>query len=415
MRRTLQIISDRFEVPKVVDPERFGGDWAESEVRTSSVHRFLLDTNRLAETEVFMVVTPIENDAEVRQLGGLLSDQVHKGKLVVFAFDRTLDGPEGAFLDRLGFFGSRSRYATNTAVTPVFEPFGEFARLYGSSHEGFGKTLSAARVSLARDAMRTDSSFVEPSGAGNVAVIQFQSALFDQALPKFVEHLFNALDKVVVAANSPPEYLGDLRLYGEESLLEKIRETEALLGELEKEALELRRFRQLLGNMHGDEYVDLVVEAMNLILSTTDCDAVKDDEKFAEDFWIRRGDTNVCIGEAKGVNTGAKREHANQVDGHREKHELDSEEMPGVAVINTFRKDGDLERKERQDPAPDVIRAMRNQRVLLVRGIDLYRLLSASLAGTFSGHDFLELLLGDGGWIDTNSLPPEIRTNSPQQ
>lgn len=184
---------------------------------------------------------------------------------------------------------------------------------------------------------------------------------------------------------------------------------DAELTGLRDKAASLSKFRLLVGPLSGDAFEQLVIEALNIVFDGTDHRAEDREDLRAEDFWILKGDLDSALAEAKGVGRHVRREDVNQVDNHRAELERDVEQLPGLLVVNIFRGDDSLERREL--PVNDgVVRHAVRQNVLILRGIDLYWLLSQKLAGQPVGDDLVNALHSVGGWLMVNDEKVELRT-----
>jgi hypothetical protein len=69
---------------------------------------------------------------------------------------------------------------------------------------------------------------------------------------------------------------------------------------------------------------------------------------------------DYAIGEAKGVGGGIARANVSQVDSHREARRL-GPEFPGILVVNAYRNDTDLTRKQTEVVHPQVVDIARTQ------------------------------------------------------
>jgi hypothetical protein len=198
----------------------------------------------------------------------------------------------------------------------------------------------------------------------------------------------------------PIEYLADLRLPGEREVLESITELENDLATRQSEAERLYRYRLLLGPLHGDPLEELVRDTLGIILDATEFLVDDRPERFGEDFWITGPAGDVALAEVKGINSGVRRSEINQVDNHRDELERDTTELPGLLVVNVFRKDPDLHRKVNERVHPTIVAALRRQNVTLLRSADLYALLARRLRGDAAGETLIEALTSGGGWLE---------------
>jgi hypothetical protein len=143
----------------------------------------------------------------------------------------------------------------------------------------------------------------------------------------------------------------------------------------------LAKWRHLIGRASGESLVALVVAAMNVIFDGGGFRAEQRDDTGLEDFWIVDGSgSDFALVEAKGISGGIARAHVSQVDSHREARVLPPE-FPGMLVVNAFRNDADLSRKQGDEVVPNVISLAKSQNVVVLRTWDLYQLLGRKLDG----------------------------------
>src|SRR5262249_33662875 len=99
---------------------------------------------------------------------------------------------------------------------------------------------------------------------------------------------------------------------------------------------------------------------------------VKSEEKYADDACILSNDGNIAfVLEIKGVNTGLKREHINQVDSHREKLNIKTE-VPGVLVINDFMDIEDFQKRKEKQFEQAHLQHAKNTNVKILRTTTLF-------------------------------------------
>jgi hypothetical protein len=166
-----------------------------------------------------------------------------------------------------------------------------------------------------------------------------------------------------------------------------------------------------MGTLHDAALEALVIDSVNRVLDRTDYSPEDREDTGGEDFWIVGPQGEVAIAEVKGISGDVRRRDVNQVDNHRSELGRSDDELPGLLVINTYRGDDDLERK-RQAPHPSVLRLLRSQNVLLLRGADLYELVSRAINGEHVGDRLVEALSAGGGWLE--ATPERIEVRQPQ-
>lgn len=119
-----------------------------------------------------------------------------------------------------------------------------------------------------------------------------------------------------------------------------------------------------------------------------------------EDFWIVGPEGDLALAEAKGTNTHVLLDDVNQVDSHRERAGQPPE-LPGLLVSNIFRKRANLEDRQQDVPEHAVARAS-GSNVLVLRTIDLYKLVGRKLGGHDAARELLDALKAGGGWLEVN-------------
>lgn len=205
------------------------------------------------------------------------------------------------------------------------------------------------------------------------------------------------------------DFLSELRVATEPELLAAIERAELELAGLREQASRLKRFRLLVGPLSGDAFEQLAIDALNEVLAGGDYRAEDREELRVEDFWIL-GDTDEdALAEAKGINRHVRREDVNQVDNHRAEQERQVEDLPGLLVVNVFRSADSMEPRVIPVNA-DVVRHAVRQNVLILRGIDLYYLVSRKLAGEDAGSELVNALGAGGGWLAVNEDGSDLRT-----
>jgi len=211
-----------------------------------------------------------------------------------------------------------------------------------------------------------------------------------------------------------PAYLGDVRLGNVETqLLADIEAAEIALSEQRVEAERLANWRHLVGRTSGSALVQLVVDGLNVVLDGSGYAAEARADTGAEDFWIVGPNGDHALGEAKGIGGGVARANISQVDSHREVNQL-GPQFPGMLVVNVFRNEIDLARKQEAEVAPNAIELATQQNVLIVQTWDLYQLLGRRLDGQDAGSDLVEALGKGGGWLRVVADSAVTVVGSPQ-
>ena len=123
------------------------------------------------------------------------------------------------------------------------------------------------------------------------------------------------------------------------------------------------------------------------------CDELKEDIQIVDD----EGKLIVLI-EIKGVNSGAKRDYVYQAESHRERANV-SNDFPSILIINTHCKrarsidEKDIEVEDEQ------IQLATNLKLLILRTLDLLRLLELYMNSGIDKEKLLSLLTAQKGWL----------------
>ena len=297
----------------------------------------------------------------------------------------------------VAFRGAQERVRSSH---PAFEAF---FRVYGRTNSGYRAPGPVEVLGTIPSSVHDEpvvAALAMSVGAGRLYVVPYQVASLFTAHDELAQSLVGVVRAHQDAtASETPGYLSDLRLHGEQSLLDDIASRTLELSGLAEKARRFARYRLLVGPLQGDPLEELVIDTLNVLLERTDHRAENRPELFAEDFWICGPAGDVALAEVKGVNSGIKRPHINQVDDHRAALEATPEELPGLLIVNHHRA-LDLERKVEGDVHPTVRKHAQRQNVLVLRTVDLYRLLSLSLAGEPVGSQLVALLREGGGWLE---------------
>jgi hypothetical protein len=127
-----------------------------------------------------------------------------------------------------------------------------------------------------------------------------------------------------------------------------------------------------------------------------------------EDFKIFEGEGQIlAVGEAKGTNSGIKREHINQVDSHREKLDL-TDSTPGLLIINNQMDIASVQGRRETTIAPEHIKHARLHNVLVLRAIDLLTLMQWAEGRADRGQIFIKYVTAGGGWLTVDGNGPKV-------
>ncbi len=151
--------------------------------------------------------------------------------------------------------------------------------------------------------------------------------------------------------------------------------------------------------------VEVVVEILRSALKLR----VQVDDQKVEDARILADDESVLsVVEIKADGTSFKRAHINQVDDHRERLGL-SRSTPGLLVMNTMTKATTLSEKD-EPPHGDIIEKAVAENVVLVRTLDLLRIVDLVEQGKVGAEDARGRLLTGFGWLTVRDDKLEVVT-----
>jgi hypothetical protein len=335
----------------------------------------------------------------------------HRSVLVV-AYESTFDAAMSQLAARVAPGLKVNPLEWEADVEANHTAFHEYFKIFGRTQVTLTGATDAEVLGSTR---RPHESTVQPAalyvprGAGGVYVVPFRlggSAKF------FLRGLFAAIEAHRHGGTqAPPAFMTDVRLPGENDLLEKIARREDELDGLRIDAARLAGFRSLLGSLSGDALESLVIDALNVILDGTGYRAEDRSDVGGEDFWIVGPDGNdFAFAEVKGTNTHIRRDDVNQADTHREESGLDPS-TPGLLIINIFRGRDELDQRKLA-VNEQVVRRASSSSILAMRTYDLFNLLHQRLAGEDVGPKLIKALRNGGGWLEVDDLSFKIHDDS---
>ena len=164
-----------------------------------------------------------------------------------------------------------------------------------------------------------------------------------------------------------------------------------------------RTFKKALilsGEVLVDSVINIFEKGFKFSLDTKD--ESREDLKILDDV----GKPIVFV-EVKGTNTSVKREHINQCDSHREQAGLPLN-FPSILVINThIRKARSIDEKDQELAIEQVKHAVKNN-VLILRTLDLLRLLSLKFDSGIPKNEIISLLSINSGWLKVSKDKWEV-------
>lgn len=369
------------------------------------------EPTRLAGVDYVLAVSPFPQLSLASELGGALRLFAESGSTVVFLYPGQLEGVDQALFDQLLPNNPGLRSFIPPAPAPALEPaFGDYLTAYGRS----GVYLAALPEDTAPLGGKQNrvAAFSQPADTGSIYVLPYFVGDFTASYNAVVGSLLRAIEAHRSGSDDAlPQYVDDLLLPGENEALERAAELRTETQKADAEASRFRSFRHLLGSASGSALEALIIEALNLVLEGTDATAEDREDTGAEDFWLVGPDGDIALAEAKGIGGHIRRQNVNQVDDHRDQHDLEPEEMPGLLVVNVFRNtDGDDASQRSLPVSPDVVDHSRRNNVLVLRTRDLFYLLHRRLEGNRVGQEFLDALKGGGGWLEADADGTELHT-----
>jgi len=166
------------------------------------------------------------------------------------------------------------------------------------------------------------------------------------------------------------------------------------LDEIDGKRREFEIFKQLLSHSG-----DLLVDAVEKVLSRGFGFRVDSYDEYREDLKLLNdiGDP-IALVEVKGTNSGLRREHVNQADSHRERANFPSG-FPTLLLINPLiRSTQSLSDKDTDLPLENIEHAARNG-VLVLRTLDLLRLLGYVMSDRCTTQQALTVMTSERGWL----------------
>jgi hypothetical protein len=227
----------------------------------------------------------------------------------------------------------------------------------------------------------------------------FVPALRVENNPDRISEYFQLLAEAVTSAFNKllveiPEWVKRFKFGHEDGLLSQRTE---LIKEVEKPHAQLEELQQYKSVLIFDS--DQLVDATVNLLTAGFGFKVNSRDDYREDFQIL-GDNElpVVFGEIKGTNKGVQREYINQADSHRERAGL-SPDFPTVLFINTHIKNARTIEEKDQDVPAEQVRHAKNNKILILRTLDLLGLLKHKMNGKCTNDQVLQLFKEKVGWL----------------
>lgn len=296
------------------------------------------------------------------------------------------------WLLRPGDLFRRNYRETVTEVHCVRDEFRHFLTLFGVARSRFNNRLEGHWRPIARAGRDVVGMVVNDS-------TYFLPARVPDNRADAVDEYFRLLADALVTATEMfrsdlPVWAASGFRFDEEPSLEQRRQALADdVASVDASIARLQRFKRVLTSS-DDALVDAVAGVLvdGFRLRVDDTDDHREDLKVL----TATGDA-IALVEVKGASGSVKRENVNQADNHRERANLPAT-FPTVLIMNTHARETSIERKDRAVPEEQVQHAAR-MNILVLRTLDLLRLLSLNWKGGLSTDKLAEILKGPGGWL----------------
>jgi hypothetical protein len=227
----------------------------------------------------------------------------------------------------------------------------------------------------------------------------FVPTLLPENTPERIEEYFRLLAEAITSTCNKlvvevPAWAEAFKFDEELELAQEQGQLSQRMQEIDGQLATLGRHKRILV-LDGDLLVDAVVSVLKEGLKLR----VDDTDQYREDIRVLNVEGQPLVfGEIKGTNRGVKREHINQADSHRERAEL-KPDFPAILIINTHIKNARKLEEKDQEIASEQVRHAKAHNVLVLRTLDLLRLLRLVLKGKVSSDQVLTLLQEKSGWL----------------
>jgi hypothetical protein len=296
-------------------------------------------------------------------------------------------------------------WASHEQGTPLVESYApEFKDYIGRYGTGY--------VQFHYDKDRSDHFRPLCERAGRVYGLVISRDVF--VLPSIIARTEDQVDQIVEAAltavlayrkrmsSQMPEWVNEFVFTREGELQTRLEDVYKTILDLEEQIDGYAAFKGVLC-CQSEPLVKVVSDLLRQFFGI----ALTVDDKRIEDATLRDDQGNtLAVFEIKGVKRNFQRDDVNQVDSHRERLEL-SADTPGILIMNTLMGAACIKDKD-QVPHPDIIKKARDDRVLLVRTLDLLRFANAVEEGGYTKEQFRQIILGGSGWLKVEGDRAEL-------
>lgn len=217
---------------------------------------------------------------------------------------------------------------------------------------------------------------------------------------KLAEALLSTRNKLLLEL---PEWVVEFQFSEEVILTRRQGKVTKLLDSIHEKLNSISQNKRCL-IADGDSLVDSVSDIFRVGFGF----AIDNSDEYREDIKIVNDENEpIVFCEVKGTNAGVKREFVNQADSHRERANLPPD-FPALLIINTHIKHShSLDDKDKEVPI-DQTKHANKINVLILRTLDLLRLLKLFRDGSITKKEVLDLISNNSGWLKVSNDSWEI-------
>lgn len=189
----------------------------------------------------------------------------------------------------------------------------------------------------------------------------------------------------------PPNWINSIKLRKEQEIEVQLLDVNQKVLELQNILSEQFRLKSILWlkNKELDEECRNVLQNIGIVTNKNDIGE--------EDFWILNNGSPVVICETKGKDNNLLRADINKLDDHREARHKENT-FPAVLIVNSFNTAKSIIEKEVPIPS-NVIEHAVNQNMLVLRTLDVVRLLDMHQEKNVSTETILNYFTTHAGWM----------------
>lgn len=215
---------------------------------------------------------------------------------------------------------------------------------------------------------------------------------------KFNDYIILLTESIILTKNKLfyelPRWIDEFQFEQEKLLYKKKNDLNDKLNDINSTLERLNLLKRIL----VDTSENLVTSVNSLLRDyfgfiTDDNDLLKEDLKMLNDK-----DEVIALVEVKSSNGNLKREYVNQADSFRERSDFDSD-FPVILIINTFIKSSKKINDKDKELPPEQVKHACNMNILVLRTIDLLRLVQLYFNKKLKSEEILELFVSNNGWL----------------